>query len=219
MLHADALRKTYGRQSAFALELSHYADASETWGRLPVVIICGDELQLPPVPMQHSPLASLEGTSDEHKAGVRIFSGFEHVYRLTTAMRFDDPVLVRILQKMRTAGGSRLTAEEWSALKGTNVEPGSPACIWQGTEHFYQCCYTWSVVSLAYACRSFASARAADATLYATVAEDRVLNLPADSLHGIGEAIFAHPNMSLRLAIVNMLVGSILCRLLCVRFC
>ena len=54
MLHADALRKTYGRQSAFALELSHYADASETWGRLPVVIICGDELQLPPVPMQHS---------------------------------------------------------------------------------------------------------------------------------------------------------------------
>ena len=35
----------------------------------------------------------LEGTSDEHKAGVTTFAGLKHVYRLSTALRFDSPVL------------------------------------------------------------------------------------------------------------------------------
>ena len=39
------------------------------------------------------------GCADDHKAGVAIFSGFRHVYRLTMAMRFDDPVLIAILAK------------------------------------------------------------------------------------------------------------------------
>ena len=41
MLHADSLRKTYGRQSAYDLELHRYAEPQETWGRMPVVIIAG----------------------------------------------------------------------------------------------------------------------------------------------------------------------------------
>ena len=58
-----------------------------------VFCVGGDELQLPPVPMQASLLAPLGGCSDEYKAGVAIFAGFKHVYRLTTAMRFVDRVL------------------------------------------------------------------------------------------------------------------------------
>ena len=42
-------------------------------------------------------LAPLEGASDKQKAGVAIIAGFKHVYRLTTAMRLDDPVLVAVL--------------------------------------------------------------------------------------------------------------------------
>ena len=41
MLHADALRKTYGRQSAYNLEVHKYAEPLETWGRMPVVVIAG----------------------------------------------------------------------------------------------------------------------------------------------------------------------------------
>ena len=41
MLHADSLRKTYGRQSAYDLELHRYAEPQETWGRMPFVIIAG----------------------------------------------------------------------------------------------------------------------------------------------------------------------------------
>ena len=43
MLHADALRKTYGRQSAYNLEVHKYAEPLETWGRTPVVVIAGAE--------------------------------------------------------------------------------------------------------------------------------------------------------------------------------
>ena len=41
MLHADSLRKTYGRQSAYDLELHRYAEPRETWGRMPIVIVAG----------------------------------------------------------------------------------------------------------------------------------------------------------------------------------
>ena len=37
-------------------------------------------------------------------------------------IRFCDPVLGQMLEKMRTPGGSRLTDGEWQALMATNVE-------------------------------------------------------------------------------------------------
>eukprot|EP00438_Fugacium_kawagutii_P025227 Skav230240 [mRNA] locus=scaffold1818:78429:87690:+ [translate_table: standard] len=196
MFHADALRKTYGRQSAYNLELHRYAEPLETWGRMPVVVVAGDELQLPPVPFEHSLLATTDGTSDEHKAGVHLFGNFAHVYRLSTAMRFKDDVLVAILTKMRTPGGTKLTEREWEALKATSVDgPGDQHKL-EGTEHFFQSCYTWSVVSLAYAVRSFESAKAAGATLYATKAIDVVQNVPADKCAAVAEALLAYANMN-----------------------
>ena len=196
MLHADALRKSYGRQQALGLEIHRYAEIDETWGRMPVVVIAGDELQLPPVPFAHSLLASTEGTSDEHKAGVHLFSQFQYVYRLQTAMRFQDPVLESILKKMRTPGGSRLTQPEWKALLATNVAGPSDAVRLIGTENFFQACYTWSVVSLAYVVRSFESAKASKKTLYAVRAVDIVQNIPPERARSVAEALVQHPNMN-----------------------
>ena len=196
MLHADALRKSYGRQQALGLEIHRYAEFDETWGRMPVVVIAGDELQLPPVPFAHSLLASTDGTSDEHKAGVHLFSQFQHVYRLQTAMRFQDPVLECILKKMRTPGGSRLTQAEWKALLATNVAGPSDADRLVGTEHFFQACYTWSVVSLAYVVRSFESAKASKQTLYAVRAVDIGQNIPPERGRSVAEALVRHPNMN-----------------------
>ena len=80
-----------------------------------MLVLGGDELQLPPVPMEASLLAPVEGTSDEHKAGVRLFGSLRQVYRLSTAMRFDDDESITILAKMRTPGGARLTSGEWKS--------------------------------------------------------------------------------------------------------
>ena len=161
-----------------------------------LVTAIGDELQLPPVPFEHSLLASTDTTSDEHKAGVHIFSGFSHVYRLQTAMRFEDSVLVGILAKMRTPGGAKLTGGEWKALQATSVDGPQHAHKLSHTEHFFQACYTWSVVSLAYAVRSFESAKACGRTLYATRAMDVVQNVSRGQAAAVAEALLAHTNMN-----------------------
>ena len=90
-----------------------------------MLVLGGDERQLPPVPMEASLLAPVEGTSDEHKAGVRICGGLKQVCRLSTAIRFDDEELISILAKMSTPGGARLTSAEWKSLQGNEVRDAS----------------------------------------------------------------------------------------------
>ena len=138
-----------------------------------MVCVGSGELQLPPVPMQASLLAPLEDCSDEHKAGVAIFSSLKHVYRLTTAMRFDDPVLNAVLAKMRTPGGAKLTGAEWASLEATEAKTGADL---EGAKDWLEACYTWSVVTLASAIRSKLSARKAKATLFIVQAEHEVVN-------------------------------------------
>ena len=71
--HAGALRTTYAREAKHGLNKDVYFKPQERWGRLPVVVYSGDHLQLPPVPASSSMLASLEGTTNEHKVGAKIF--------------------------------------------------------------------------------------------------------------------------------------------------
>ena len=118
--HGLALRATYARSSTYNLRLAEYAAKSQTYGAIPMVASCGDELQLPPVPESSSLLAPPTG-SQEHAAGVKIFAQQDFCYRLTTMMRFDDELLVGILAKMRQPDGCELTAREWDALQATEV--------------------------------------------------------------------------------------------------
>jgi hypothetical protein len=198
LFHADAFITTMARAPIFKLRPEAYAVPEHTWGDMPIFIMAGDELQLPPVPMEASLLAPLEGKSDEHKAGAAIFAGLKHVYRLSTAMRFDDAVLISILGKMRTPGGVRLTEAEWRSLQATEASDASELA---GTEDWYEACYTWNVVTMATAMRSTLSARAAKAVLFIVQAEDRVTNpwpaLGKDQVReSVGEQILRHPNMN-----------------------
>ena len=54
LLHADALRKTYGRCLRHNLDTTAYMKPAETWGRMPCKIVSGDFYQLPPVPATKS---------------------------------------------------------------------------------------------------------------------------------------------------------------------
>ena len=85
--HAAALRTTYARETKYKLDRNSYSSPDERFGRIAFLIYSQDHLQLPPVPASTSMLASLEGTSDEHKVGAKIFRNVYHVFEFHTAMR------------------------------------------------------------------------------------------------------------------------------------
>eukprot|EP00434_Breviolum_minutum_P035991 symbB.v1.2.031875.t1/scaffold3745.1/size85045/1 len=97
---------------------------------------------------------------------------------------------------MRTPGGAKLTDREWKALQSTSVDGPQHAHKLANTEHFFEACYTWSVVSLAYAVRSFESAKASGTTLYATRAVDVVQNASRGQAAAVAEALLSHTNMN-----------------------
>ena len=113
LYHAVALRSCYGRVAAHDVELSDYAEPSQTFGAMPIVVECGDELQLPPVPASAGLFAEQTQAATEHLAGVEIFKQKDYVYRLSTMKRFTDATQISILTKMRRSGGCKLTAQEW----------------------------------------------------------------------------------------------------------
>ena len=115
LYHANNLLWTIARQSRYNLKLEDYHRPRETTGRISKCILSGDHLQLPPVPKSTSLLANIEGTTDEQKVGAAMFASIEQVFELETMMRFRDPVLRQILEKMRTPGGVRLSDDEWKA--------------------------------------------------------------------------------------------------------
>jgi hypothetical protein len=171
-----------------------------------VVGLGGDELQLPPVPMQASLFAPIEGTSHEQKAAVKILNSFTHVYRLTTAMRFQDDVLTAILHKMRQQGGCSLLSSEWGALMETGIS--GPGCAkLADTDMWYEAAYEWSIVSMAQVVRSQLSAQHHKATLFVIQADDEYmsaldqqyggLNLNNSELRRkIGTLVLQHSNMN-----------------------
>jgi hypothetical protein len=93
LLHADALRKTYGRSFRYNLESTAYMKPQETWGRMPAKILCGDFLQLPPVPASSSLIAPAKGQSYEHQQGRKLLADIEHVVDFVQMQRFTDPLL------------------------------------------------------------------------------------------------------------------------------
>ena len=79
--------------------LAHASDTSE----LPFSGIRKTTFELPPVPESSNMLAPLQGTSDEHKVGAKIFRNAELVFQLSTAMRFTDETLIQILEASKTS--------------------------------------------------------------------------------------------------------------------
>ena len=169
---------------------------------MPVVVECGDELQLPPVPACAGLFADQTEAATEHLAGVEIFKQKDYVYRLTTMKRFTDTVQIAILTKMRRSNGCKLTAEEWKALCDTDISELSATERQEhvrGTEHWYQSASTWTTTSMAQVIRSRLSALQTGATLYFIPAKDYLLNRPNNAKLTdayLTEQIASVPNMN-----------------------
>ena len=73
-LHATGLKTTYAKQYEYNLDIARYAEPSQIMGKISFFSMCGDHLQLPPVPKSSGLLAPLDGTSDEHKVGASMFN-------------------------------------------------------------------------------------------------------------------------------------------------
>ena len=107
LLHADALRKTYGRSLQHNLQTTAYMKPHETWGRMPGKILSGDFYQLPPVPQSASLLASTKGQTYEQQQGRKLLADMEYVVDFVQMQRFNDPLQVEVLEATRTTGGQK----------------------------------------------------------------------------------------------------------------
>ena len=107
------------------------------------------------VPATASLLASPASRSYEHQQGRKLLSDMEYVVDFVNMQRFHDPLLVHILEAMRTPGGQKISEEAWQALKATAIRPAAggasqPAAIGAAgadarlkeARGWYECAYT-----------------------------------------------------------------------------
>jgi len=196
--HALVVRATYGRETFHDLVSADYAQPETNYASLPYVVTSGDPLQFPPVPMTSSLLAEPEGQSKEHRVATAMFEDQDYVCELKTTMRFrNDPVLSRILSKMRTPGEDRselrLTDEEWRALQSTDIAHGASL---EGTELWYHAAYAWSFVCMAQWIRSLHSAAYHQETLFLCAARDYIKNVEQRDLQAVRDQLLRIPNMN-----------------------
>ena len=177
LLHADALRTTYGRCLRYNLDPTLYMKPSETWGRMFAKILCGDFLQLPPVPPTASLLAEdtpKKPQSYEWRQARKLLMDMEYVVDFRQMRRFTDPLLVEILEAMRTPGGKKISDAAWAALGETVLKPGDASDQrLANARHWYECAYEWRHVSFAMHAHARLNAKAEGKVLYFVQAVDR----------------------------------------------
>ena len=166
LLHADALRKTYGRAQRRNLDTTKYMQPSETWGRMPCNILSGDFYQLPPVPASASLLAPSAGQSYEHQQGRKLLLDMAYVVHFEQMQRFDDPLPVEVLAAMRTPGGKKISEAAWKALQGTVLRSTAAETRLRDARGWYECAYEWRIVSYAMHAHARLNAKAVGVILY-----------------------------------------------------
>ena len=182
ILHANALRHTYGRARAHNLQVENYMQMDQLFGNMPIVILLGDYLQLPPVPETSSVLWPAANASYEHRQGRAIISRMPLVYEFRKSNRFKDEALIRILAAMRTAGGQKLADSDWQALAERKIRAATPKQalsghhqpdprVWQAA-NWIESAYDWVTVMLAMQVRTRLAAAEARKVLWYIVAID-----------------------------------------------
>lgn len=91
----------------------------EIWSRIVSKVICGDFLQLTPVPMTLSLLYISSNHSYEHQQGHALLSDKECDDHFKQMKRFNEELIMDILQGMREPAGRKLSNETWETIKQT----------------------------------------------------------------------------------------------------
>ena len=127
-----------------------------------------------------------------------MFEDQDYACEFKATMRFrDDPVLTRILAKMRTPGDDRsnlrLTEKEWQALQSTDVDHGASL---DGTESWYMSAFSWAYVCMAQWNRSTETAKAAKEILFIYAAQDYISNVDNRDVLDVRDHLLKIPNMN-----------------------
>ena len=80
--------------------------------------------------------------------------------------RFNDPLLLEVLEAMRTPGGKRISEEAWRAITSTEIRPGEMDVRLRDARHWYECAYEWRIVSYAMHSHAKLNAKADSKLLY-----------------------------------------------------
>ena len=86
---------------------------------------------------------------------------------------FDGPALAAILTKTREPGGAELTGAEWASLEATEARAATHL---EGTEDWFEECYTWRGMTMSSEIRSTSPVRKAKAVLCIVQTEDDVVS-------------------------------------------
>ena len=199
LFHADALLHTYARAVRHDLQIEHYTDADQLFGKMPVLILSGDFLQLLPVPESGSFLAPLDHASWEHRQGRAIFQKIKYVFEFKTSNRFKDPLLKEILEVMRTKNGCKLSCAAWKALQQTQVK--SPDNL-ADTGSWFETSYDWITVAMAQHYRTRLEAAEKKKVLFLIVAVDAT---DCDCPKEIHRSIQKVPSMTATKKLMNVL--------------
>ena len=196
--HALVVRAMYGRERCHDLCCEDYAQPETNYAAIPFVATFGDPLQFPPVPASTSLLSEETNLTKEHRCAELMFQSQDYVCELKTTMRYQgDPILSRILLKMRTVAEDRshlqLTEEEWKVLQSTDVNHGASL---DGTELWYHAAFAWSYVAMAQYLRSVYSASHHKETLFMVAAQDYISNVDNKDLRAARDALLKIPNMN-----------------------
>ena len=90
----------------------------------------------------------------------------EHVVDFVQMQRFNDPLLLEVLEAMRTPGGKRISEEAWRAITSTEIRPGEMDVRLRDARHWYECAYEWRIVSYAMHSHAKLNAKADSKLLY-----------------------------------------------------
>ena len=90
----------------------------------------------------------------------------EYVVDFVQMQRFDDPLLVEVLEAMRTPGGKKISEDAWRAITATEIKEGDTDTRLRDARNWYECAYEWRIVSYAMHAHARLNAKAAGRVLY-----------------------------------------------------
>ena len=109
----------------------------------------------------------------EHQQGRKQLMDMKYVVDFVQMQRFDDPLLVEVLEAMRTPGGKKISEDAWRAIVATKIEEGQASGTSQPADPrlrdargWYECAYEWRIVSYSMHAHARLNAKAAGKVLY-----------------------------------------------------
>ena len=106
--------------------------------------------------------------------GRKLLMDIQHIVDFVQMKRFDDPLLIQILEAMRVPGGRKISDEAWRAIEATRIQEAGGADQpapetdprLRDARGWYECAYEWRIVSYTMHTHARLNAKASGALLY-----------------------------------------------------